>query len=169
MIRAIALVSLIAFALEGALGQPSSGFEVASVRSNKSKDLRGMSWRFLPGGGVTSRNLPLYIIIATAYNIPMYSKRLSGGPGWIYSEKYDIDAKATSDAIDPISSAKVRHDAGRAMLQSLLAERFKLTVRRDTKEMPAYSAAVVKNGLRLARSKIDERDCPEAGPNYGGS
>ena len=155
MLRAIVSACVIACTC---LGQPSPVFEVASVRQNKSGDLRGLSWRFQPGR-FTARNLPVYIIVATAYSIPMYSKRLSG-PNWIYSEKYDIDAK-TSDPIPP--------DAGRAMLRSLPADRFELTVRRETKEMPVYAAVVTRSGLQLARSKIDVSDCPEGGPNYGGS
>jgi uncharacterized protein (TIGR03435 family) len=79
MLRAIVSACVIACTC---LGQPSPVFEVASVRQDKSEDLRGLSWRFQPGR-FTARNLPVYIIVATAYSIPMYSKRLSG-PNWIY-------------------------------------------------------------------------------------
>ncbi len=48
------------------------------------------------------------------------------------------------------------------MVQALLADRFKLVVRREPKEMPVYALAVAKGGPKLQRSDIEEKDCPEA-------
>ena len=54
------------------------------------------------------------------------------------------------------------------MLQRLLADRFKLTMRREVKEQPVYVMVVSKNGLKLRKSEVDEQDCfatPGASPN----
>jgi uncharacterized protein (TIGR03435 family) len=47
------------------------------------------------------------------------------------------------------------------MLQTLLADRFHLEVRRETKEMPAYAVVVAKDGPKLEKAKLEEKDCPE--------
>jgi uncharacterized protein (TIGR03435 family) len=141
---------------------PSPAFEAASVKPNKSTDMHGAGFRFLPGGRFRATNLPLYAIIALAYDMPFQSVRLSGGPAWTRSERYDIEATAASDANPPGTSAKARNDKTRLMLQALLADRFKLSVRHETKELPAYVVVVGKNGPRLHPAKMEENDCPDA-------
>jgi len=92
------------------------------------------------------------MVIATAYNVGFQSVRLTGGPGWIGSAEgvYDIDARASGGA----RSAEMR-----LMLQALLAERFKLKIRRETKDLPVYAITVAKSGLKLEKAK----ECPETG------
>jgi uncharacterized protein (TIGR03435 family) len=101
----------------------------------------------------------LAVIIATAYNVPFQSNRLSGGPDWIRSDRFDIEATPAAGAIPAGVSSKVREDMIRQMLQALLAERFKITVRRETKEQPVYAVVVGKNGPKLDKSKMEEKDC----------
>jgi uncharacterized protein (TIGR03435 family) len=139
-------------------------FEVASVRPNKSQDASGARIEFLPGGRFTAINAPLWFIVLAAYNLPFRSNRLTGGPDWIRSERYDIDAKAEKDAIPSGLPAKAREARMRPMLQALLADRFKMTVRGEIKERPAYVLAVAKNGPKLQKSKREEKDCPELEP-----
>ncbi len=140
-------------------------FEAASVKPNKSPEFRG-GVQFLPGR-FRAQNLPVYWVIAAAYNIGPQSVRLSGGPEWIRSEKYDIEATAGSGAMPAGLSAKAREDRVRRMLQTLLADRFRLTVRRETRDLPAYVVVVAKNGLKLQKASIDEKDCSDA-PAAGG-
>jgi hypothetical protein len=78
-------------------------FEAASVKPNHSVDIRATNWQFLPGGRFTASNLPLFVI-TLAYNVPFQSPRLSGGPDWIRSAQYDIQA-TTAGA----QTEKVRH------------------------------------------------------------
>jgi uncharacterized protein (TIGR03435 family) len=68
--------------------------------------------------------------------------KLWGGPGWIGTEKYDIEAKVD------VSQVNVHVDYG-PMLQALLADRFRLRAHRETKELPVYSLVVAKNGPKL--------------------
>jgi bla regulator protein BlaR1 len=136
-------------------------FEVTSVRLNRSADLRGWGFDFLPGGRFKATNLSLDWIIAEAYHVPPWSARLSGGPDWIGSERYDIEATAAPGAISQGLSMKAREEKMRLMLQTLLADRFKLVMRRESKQLPVYVVVVAKNGPKIQRAKIEEKDCPE--------
>jgi bla regulator protein blaR1 len=129
-------------------------FEVTSVKPNTSPDRRASS-RFFPGGNFTATNNTLWGLILNAYWIPEYL--VSGAPDWIKSEKFDIDAKAPADVIPPGSGDRARNDFIRRMIQTMLADRFKLAVHQETKEMPIYELVVSKNGPKLR--KAAERDC----------
>ena len=82
-------------------------------------------------------NAMLRSLITTAYSLP--DLKLSGGPPWIGSERFDIDARGEGKNPDEIL----------AMLQTLLADRFQLKVHWGTKEMPIYALLVGKNGPKL--------------------
>jgi uncharacterized protein (TIGR03435 family) len=140
----------------------SVAFEVASVKPHKAGEQIFGFPRFLPGGRFTSSGVPLQIVIAVAYNLPFQGTQLSGGPEWLRSmdSVYDIEAKANADDLKNLSP-KDRADKLRLMLQTLLAERFKLTIRRDVKEQPVYLLTVGRNGPKLQRSKLQEKDCED--------
>jgi bla regulator protein blaR1 len=139
-------------------------FEVASVKANHSSDMRGMNFQFLPGGRLSAKGVPVFLLIAEAYDVAFQSVRLSGGPPWIrsFEDRYDIDAVAPKGSIPAGLTSKAREKQTRLMLQTLLAERFKLKVISETKELPAYVLAVGKNGPKLQKSKLEEKDCAEA-------
>ena len=65
----------------------------------------------------------------------------------------------------PGLSIQARNDRVRAMVQALLVDRFKLVIRRESKEMPVYALLVAKGGPKLQRADIEEKDCPEASLN----
>ena len=134
-------------------------FEVASVKANKSEDRR-MGMQSTPGGRFTATNLPLYLLITVAYNLPFQSNRLSGGPEWIRSERFDIEAKAPEGAFATETTGKARDEKMRLRLRSLLADRFKLIVRREMKELQVYALVAGKNGPKLKKAAIEEKDCP---------
>ena len=77
---------------------------------------------------------------------------MTGGPGWINSECFDIDAKAPRPA-------KATHD----MLKALLASRFHLELHSETKNASVYSLVVAKGGLRMKRS-ADQSEPEKGGP-----
>src|SRR5262249_10789917 len=54
----------------------------------------------------------------------------------------------------------------RAMLQTLLAERFHLKIRRESKELPVYAVVVAKGGPKLERAQVQEKDCSDD-PEHG--
>ena len=150
---------LAALAVSAPLLRPAPlAFEVASVKANKSTDSRP-GFQVLPSGRLVITNVPLLLIVAQAYDVPFQSNRLSGGPEWIRSDRFDIEATPPAGAIPADAPSKVRDQMIRQMLQTLLADRFKLTVRREMKEQPVYAAVVGKNGPKLEKSKLEEKDC----------
>lgn len=103
--------------------------------------------------------------MTAAYDLPFFqSPRLTGGPEWEHAagERYDIEAVAPVGAVPPGLPQKAREDKMRSMLQSLLEERFKLKMRREPKEQPVYAIVVAKNGPKLQKAKMQEKDCSEA-------
>ena len=143
-----------------------STFEVASIKPSK-PDARFMAMDFLPGGRLVVTNIPLFMIVAISYHLPFQSSRISGGPEWIRSDRYDIEAKAENGAIPAGMPVEARKQKMRLMLQALLADRFKLTVRREMKPMTVYAIVVAKDGPKLEKAKVEEKDCPEGRANDG--
>jgi uncharacterized protein (TIGR03435 family) len=140
-------------------------FEVASVKLHAGTDRSTLvPPTVLPGGRFVSR-FPLATLISYAYKLPFnQSARWTGIPDWAGGPQgiYDIEAKG---AMPPGLSMQARNDRVRAMVQALLVDRFKLVIRRESKEMPVYALLVAKGGLKLQRADIDEKDCPEASLN----
>jgi uncharacterized protein (TIGR03435 family) len=122
---------------------PRPSFQVASVKLNTDNPPNRMQ-RPMPGGRWSARNANLQMMILTAYGIQKY--QLIGGPSWMESDGYDIEAKADGNA----SNAQLL-----LMLQSLLADRFKLSVHRETKELPIYNLAGAKGAFNPPPAKED--------------
>jgi len=135
-------------------------FEVASVKHSSPDGILHAGMQILPGGKFTARNTPLRLTIAAAYDLPFQSGRLTGGPDWI-SEGYDIDAIAPPGSIPTGVSLKIQNQKIRLMLQTLLADRFKLITRRETKDLPVYAVVVARNGPKLTKAKVDEKACQD--------
>jgi uncharacterized protein (TIGR03435 family) len=112
-------------------------FEVASIKPNNSSDHRAM-FRMLPGGKMSVANISAQMLITMAFDLK--PNQLSGAPGWLESEKYDIEAKSDGPASP---------DQMKLMVQSLLQDRFKLSSHRETKEMAIYALVASKNGSKL--------------------
>jgi bla regulator protein BlaR1 len=110
------------------------------------------------GGRGTSTNspdrvsfpcLPLRLLIGNAYvtfadghiHSPQTDIRLEGGPNWINSERYAINAKAAESVGQEMMQGP--------MMQRLLEDRFKLKLRHETREMPLYALTVMKGGPKL--------------------
>lgn len=153
----VALAAAAAVSLE-AQPAPAPSFAAASIKANYSES-RPMGWNFQPGGKLRVVNLPLMMIIAAAYDIPFQSPRLTGGPDWVYGDRFDIDATPEPGAI-PDGMGRIESDNRvRAMLQTLLADRFHLKLHREMKDQPVYAIVVAKVGPKLKPAGMDERDC----------
>jgi bla regulator protein blaR1 len=128
-------------------------FEVATIkRSVSDGPFRG---QFLPGGRVHNTNYTLRMLILVAYD--MLPNHVVGGPGWVDSDRYDVEAKAASGVIPENDGARVPKT--RQMLRALLVERFKLAVHRETREEPVYALTVAKGGPKLPKPQVDPKDC----------
>lgn len=126
-------------AVDGAIPTPRGGGSPAASGNASS----------VPRGRCVGRYVRLIMLISTAYGVP--ERNVSGGPDWIRSdsETFQVEAKAEAYA------TATRHQL-REMLQKLLADRFQLRVRRDTKEAPGYALGLSKGGSRLPPTSGDE-------------
>jgi uncharacterized protein (TIGR03435 family) len=139
-------------------------FEVASVKRAKNTSGRdGMEWSVLPGGRLSIKGFQVRAMISTAYHVPIQSVRLSGGPDWIRSEFYDIEATPPKGSIPEGLSQREVEKRVYAMLQVLLEDRFKLTMHREQKEIPVYAIVVGKGGPKLQRAPVEnDAACEQA-------
>jgi bla regulator protein blaR1 len=145
-------------------------FEVASIKRYKPSGLYkpsgpGMMFRFMNSsrdGRVYATGLTVKLLLQNAYHVQ--ESQIVGGPGWINSEQFDIQAKADGSVDDDLK--KLSEDQARLvkehMLQDLLADRFGLKLHHETRELPVYALVVAKNGPKLEEAKDD------AGPGRGG-
>jgi len=125
-------------------------FEIASVKANTSMS-RDSNFNRTPGGGLDAINVTVRSYITIAYDIRDH--QLIGGPEWVNYDRYDITARATHDPGATAAGAALGNmDDVRQRLRALLADRFKLVVHQDMKEMPGYALVVAKNGPHLEPS-----------------
>ena len=115
-----------------------------------------------PGSGdpgrVTYTFSTIRDLMVDAYSVKRY--QISGGPNWLDSERFDIVAKVPEGATK---------EQVKVMLQNLLAERFKLTLHRETKELPMYALVVGAKGPKLKDSTVtDTPPASDSQPKEGG-
>src|SRR5690349_3137039 len=119
-------------------------FEVASVKVHIRTPGPLRAYSHVQPAGIDFNNVALKGCIRSAYGMEAY--RILGGPDWTASERYDIVAKA---------AAAAPKDQLMLMLQTLLEDRFKLKVHRETRELPVYGLVVARNGPKLRPGKED--------------
>jgi uncharacterized protein (TIGR03435 family) len=103
--------------------------------------------------GLTAMGATLQMLIQNAYEIQDF--QIEGGPKWVSSDRYDIEAKMDSSEIEKFQTLgpDQRVLESNRMLQALLANRFRLVVHRETKELPGYALVIAKNGPKLHDAK----------------
>lgn len=147
--RYVAVVILLAAAVASAQLPQSADtaaptFEVASVKPNRTGAPGGSF--VMPPGRFTATNISLKVLITNAYQLSFF--QVVGGPGWVGTDRFDIAAKAP-DGAPP--------EQTRAMVRTLLKERFKLVVHMETQDTPIYALvrAGDRLGPKLTRSTMD--------------
>lgn len=140
-IGAVASVALLAplRTVATALGQATAAtarlqFDIASIKPSFSDGI--MNVRPLPGR--LAADATLQILMQRAYGVQAF--QVIGGPGWLSTDRYEIDAKA---------GAAVSRDQLSLMLQSLLEDRFRLKTHREIKELPVFALVSDRGGFKL--------------------
>jgi uncharacterized protein (TIGR03435 family) len=137
-------------------------FEVASIKRGASAvgPMDPVSVSYKPGGRMIAMNAPLRLLIQFAYAVhdsphsqPLRASQVMGGPAWIDSEGYNIEAK-------PEANTDQKH--AWLMLQTLLADRFRLMLHRETRELPVYDLTARNSGIKLPAAK--EANCVSSQP-----
>ena len=156
MIRQVAVAAL-GISVSGVLAQPAASrpkfdsFEVATI---KPVDPDAKAGRYIIMQGThrfVEKAYTLKLLIAAAYDLN--PRTISGGPGWIESDHYDIVA-VTPGEVRPT------HDEQMSMLRNLLTDRFKLTFHREEKVFSIYELQVAKGGPKLKASAAPPDDPP---------
>jgi len=100
---------------------------------------------------VTVANETAQELIQGAYDIK--DDQIVGAPGWLNSQRYDIDAKVdTSAEGEGTLASEALQERSERMLQALLSNRFKLAVHRQTRMIPVYELVIVGDGAKLRES-----------------
>ena len=109
------------------------------------------------GQGYIATNVPVKVMILLMYHLT--DRQVSGGPGWLDNDLYDVEAKA--DGPHTVDELHV-------MFQNLLVDRFKLQFHKATRMLPAYELVVDKSGPKLRENKSPEHfDIPVRPTGFG--
>lgn len=142
-ITVIAAAVLIAAGMAAGQTSAAPAFEVATIKAAppispaliaQGKVHVGMK---VDGARVDIGFASIAELIRTAYEVKLYQV---SGPDWLMTERFDIMAKMPDGA---------NKDQVPAMLKALLADRFKLTVHKESRDDPVYSLVVGKNGPKM--------------------
>jgi uncharacterized protein (TIGR03435 family) len=141
-----------------AYAQAPLSFEVASIKKAEPLSVNlAMSGKMnlgmvIDNAQVDIKSMALAELMRVAYKVKPFQ---ISGPEWLPAERYTITAKMPAGAT---------RDQVPEMLQSLLAERFKLAFHRETKEQNVYALTVMKSGLKLQESPDDSAPAATGGP-----
>jgi uncharacterized protein (TIGR03435 family) len=144
MMRALTAVAFAALVLSPVLAQAPATFAIADVHPAPASNMFGTDGGALRGDRYIIRQATMLDLIVAAYGLDRAN--VQGGPPWLETDKFDIIAKTAPGT--PTASIKL-------MLQSLLAERFALTVHNGTKPMPAYVLTLGKGKPKLKEAAGD--------------
>jgi uncharacterized protein (TIGR03435 family) len=146
-----------------AANAPTPVFDVVSIKPNTGG---GGLFRLRSDPGLLqANNVTLKFLLQVAYHVK--DPQISGAPGWADSEHYNIEAKSDDASTDMLRklSREQQEAQARLMLQSMLADRCKLALHHETKELPVYALVVAKNGPKLHESADTPDDAAAAPPS----
>ena len=148
-------------------GAPTPGFESVSIQPNiNGKPMPPFNIVAGPDGNFVGFKFSNSTFLATHATLPNLVRmaygvlpfQVTGGPDWLSQEKYDVNAKFLNGLEDakfwslPQEEQTSRMDQRRLELQALLADRFRLVVHRETRQLPVYSLTIAANGPNLQKA-----------------
>jgi uncharacterized protein (TIGR03435 family) len=155
------VVSLLAIVIVAAQENPA--FEVASIKQNTSGD-GGQLIRIMPGNRFNVTNMAPRQLIIMSYQLQQF--QVTGGPSWITSDHYDIVAKMAGEQAPFVPG---QPNPMMLAMRTLLADRFKLKLHKETREMDVYNLVMIKPGVPGPALKASTTDCvKEANARRGG-
>lgn len=128
---------------DAAAGIKIPEFDVVSVKPNKSGS--GAMRIMFNADGYSASNASPNMLIQMTYGTRQ--DLILGAPGWADSSRYDFDAKVAGSDLDILK--KLTSEQRRSMLLPALADRFKLKVHNETKQLPVFELVVAKGGSKL--------------------
>jgi uncharacterized protein (TIGR03435 family) len=154
----VAIIGMLSASAPAAQAPASPSFEVASVKPARpeARLQKPMGCGF-PARGRFGAFGDLRWLIACAYDIPpgRRQQEILGGPRWVDDDLFQIEARATSDDAPTFTLTQ-----GYSMLRTLLSDRFKLAVHRETKELPMYALVMARrDGKPGPHLRLTTPDC----------
>jgi uncharacterized protein (TIGR03435 family) len=152
----IALIGAITLVLRSYAQTSPQAFEAATIKhSNPNKPqaatIRSSQGRF------EANSTTLKELIAIAYDLNFdISQQISGGPGWVNSDKFDVVARADEAALARLRTipAEQQGEQRRIMIEELLSDRFGLRIHREPKELTVYTLSIANKGPRLKPGQL---------------
>lgn len=141
-------------------------FEVATVKPSLDT-ASGLRFQLAPSH-FAATHASVYDLIKFAYGIKS-EEQLVGGPGWLKTEYFDIQAKVSEADIAAFDKLKPREQIamGRLLVQSLLEDRFQLKVKVETRDLPVYALVVANGGIKMKEVQADPTLTVGVGPAPG--
>jgi len=143
------------------LAAPTPSFQTVTIKANKTGEpMAGFKIAGRPAVGIAwkpdrfmATNFSLPMLIRVAYDVQ--DDQITGGPDWLQAEKFDIDARVDKSVMDPMQ--KLGPEQGnlerKRMMQSLMADQFKLSFHRESKDLSVYELVIAKNGSKLKEAQ----------------
>lgn len=143
---------LVAILLTVSVSAQFGGFEIASVKPSNPSSTAPVGMVVAALGRLTAGNATLRRLVYAAYRLQPF--QVVGGPAWQNTNRFDVDARA----IDGAATTNQILD----LLKTLLADRFKLRVHIETREVPSYALALARDDGRIgAKLKPSAAGCPD--------
>jgi len=145
---------------------PAASFDVASVKRDTNPAAQ-MGIRPVNASGRVTAVITVRALIQVAYGYPLalLEGQVLGGPPWVSEDRFEINAIAAP----PLSTPDGRPVRLLAMMRTLLEDRFKLRLRKDTRQMPVYDLVLSRQdgrlGPRLSRADGQCLPMTALGPN----
>jgi bla regulator protein BlaR1 len=142
-------------------GPSTPSFQTVSIKVNKTGEPMGafsisgrpavaIAWK---SDRFMATNFTLSMLIRVAYDLQ--DDQITGGPSWLSAERYDIDARMDKSTVDEVQN--LGPDQGNLerirMMQALIADQFRLSLHRETRELPVYELVIAKNGPKIQEAK----------------
>ena len=165
--KVVFMTAAFAFAVIPLLSQtsptPKPSFEVISIKPNVPNPNGQRIGGGARGDRYTMAGANLRMLLQNGYAInspgtPIAQLQIVGGPNWIDSDRYDVQATANC------SGGPIPREQLQLMIQSMLEERFQLKAHMETRELPIYNLVVAKDGPKL---KASADQTPPGGPGGG--
>ena len=151
---------------------PAPAFTASSVTPNTSGG-SATGFQIFPGGQFRATNATLRQLVQAAYDFKIERFQIVGGPSWIDVDRFDVQATPAGDSVAPGRQATAEEIAKR--VQVLLADRFKLALRREIREMDRFELVVSRPSSSLKvnggscvppQARMNEDKRPRCGVSY---
>jgi uncharacterized protein (TIGR03435 family) len=147
------LLALAGLVIIPGCAQVQPGFDVASIKLSDPAST-GSEIGISPAGNFFAKSITVSALIENSYDVRNF--QVSGAPGWLATERYDIVTKNDNTGVSEgdlpkmtIGEREVFWERLLVKVQSLLADRFQLKLHRETKELPVYALVIAPTGSKL--------------------